>query len=235
MDVSEVMAQLEQFGNEQTKKTYLRHGAREPYFGVKVEDLKKIQKKVKKDYALSNALYKTGNSDAMYLAGLIADPALMTPDDLQCWADGAYWYMISEFTVAWVASESPYGLEKALQWIESGQENIAAAGWATLASMIAIREDADLPLDEFSGLIDRAASTIHQMPNRVKFAMNNFVVSAGGYSIALNAQAEKAAVAMGAVQGEVAGTSCKIQPATEYITKMKARGTLGKRRKSPRC
>jgi hypothetical protein len=35
-------------GNEQTKKIHLRHGAIEPLFGVKVGDLKAIQKKVKK-------------------------------------------------------------------------------------------------------------------------------------------------------------------------------------------
>jgi 3-methyladenine DNA glycosylase AlkD len=65
MTVDEIMQQLQQMGSEQTKKVFLRHGAREPFFGVKVEDLKKIQKKVKSDYQLSLQLFNTGNSDAM--------------------------------------------------------------------------------------------------------------------------------------------------------------------------
>ena len=78
--------------NESIKKVLVKHGAREPFFGVKVEDLKKIVKKVKTDYPLSLELYNTGNSDAMYLAGLIADPVKMTREDLNNWVEKAYWY-----------------------------------------------------------------------------------------------------------------------------------------------
>ena len=69
MSLKDVMAELKKLGNEQQKKTYFRHGVREPVYGVKIADLKVIQKKVKKDYELSLQLYDTGNSDAMYLAG----------------------------------------------------------------------------------------------------------------------------------------------------------------------
>ena len=71
MQFQEIMQQLEQFGNETTKRIYKNHGAKEPLFGVKVGGLKKIVKKVKKNHELSLQLYDTGNSDAMYLAGLI--------------------------------------------------------------------------------------------------------------------------------------------------------------------
>lgn len=72
MTKEEVLKELEVYGNAQTKKTYATHGAKEPYFGVKVQDLKKILKKTKKNHELSLELYATGNSDAMYLAGLMA-------------------------------------------------------------------------------------------------------------------------------------------------------------------
>ncbi len=93
------MKELEAMGNEQTKKVLMKHGAKEPIFGVKVGDLKKIVKKVKKDHDLSLAIYNTGNSDAMYLAGLIADENQITKEQLQSWAEKANWYMISEYTV----------------------------------------------------------------------------------------------------------------------------------------
>lgn len=41
----------------------MKHGASEPFFGVKVTDLKKLVKPIKKDLLLSLALYKTGKSD----------------------------------------------------------------------------------------------------------------------------------------------------------------------------
>src|SRR5690606_23810384 len=98
---------------EQTKKVLSRHGAREPFFGVKVQDLKVLQKKIKHDHELALELYKTGNSDAMYFAELISEPAKMSKADLQRWAEDASWYMISEYTIAWVPSESKFGFEMA--------------------------------------------------------------------------------------------------------------------------
>ncbi len=70
MTTKEILKELKDFGNEGTKKVFLRHGAREPFYGVKVQDLKKVVKRVKKNHELSIELYATGNSDAMYLAGL---------------------------------------------------------------------------------------------------------------------------------------------------------------------
>lgn len=49
MTVEEVLQKLEALGSEQTKKTFLRHGAREPFFGVRIGDMKKLMKEVKRD------------------------------------------------------------------------------------------------------------------------------------------------------------------------------------------
>ena len=81
MITNEIMKDLEAFGNEQTKRTHSRHGATGNFFGVKVGDMKKIVKKVKKDHQLSLELYATGNGDAMYLAGLIADEKAISKED----------------------------------------------------------------------------------------------------------------------------------------------------------
>ena len=61
MNIDEIMKKLEELGSEQTKLTYLRHGAKEPLFGVKVGDLKKLVKYVKKDQELALDLFNTGN------------------------------------------------------------------------------------------------------------------------------------------------------------------------------
>jgi 3-methyladenine DNA glycosylase AlkD len=83
MTVTEIMTELQAKGSESIKKILLKHGVKEPFFGVKIEYLKPIQKKVKKDYQLAKDLFATGNADAMYLAGLIADDENMTRADLQ--------------------------------------------------------------------------------------------------------------------------------------------------------
>jgi len=87
MTVNDILHQLKEFSDERTKKTFIIHGAREPLFSVKDGDLKKILKKTKKNHDLSLELYKTGNSDAMYLAGLMTDEKQITKKHLYDWID----------------------------------------------------------------------------------------------------------------------------------------------------
>ena len=235
MTADEVLVQLKKLGSEQTKKTLMRHGAKEPFFGVKVADLKTIQKKVKRDHALSLELFDTGNSDAMYLAGLISDPAKMTKPQLQKWAKSAYWYYLSCFTVPWVASESRFGRELALDWMGSEKEQIAAAGWCTYGSLVAIKPDAELDLKEIEKLMNRAKAEIGSAANRVRYCMVMFVISIAGYVVPLTAKAKAIAKAIGKVEVDMGDTECKVPEATAYIAKMEARGRVGKKRKSAMC
>src|SRR6201985_3256283 len=133
MTVQQIMTELKSHGSDSIKKLLVKHGVREPFFGVKIEYLKPIQKKIKKDYQLAKDLYATGNADAMYLAGLIADDEKMTAADLQTWVRQALSQNISEYTVPWVATGGRYGHELAMEWIDAKEENTAAAGWATLS------------------------------------------------------------------------------------------------------
>ncbi|PLW96563.1 MAG: DNA alkylation repair protein, partial [Marinilabiliales bacterium] len=220
MTTDDILKQLEQLGSEQTKKVLMKHGAREPFFGVKVADLKKIVKKVGKNHKLSLELYATGNSDAMYLAGLIADEAMMTREDLNRWVKQAYWYMISEYTVPWVAAETPFGFELALDWINSDEENIAAAGWSTLSSVASLKSDEELDSDKYFSLLQEVKQRIHTAPNRVRYAMNNFVIAVGGAIAGLNIPAKQVAETIGKVNVDMGGTACKVPLASQYIKKV---------------
>jgi len=235
MTFEDIMRELENFGTEQTKTVLSRHGAREPFFGVKVQDLKKIVKKVKKNHELSMQLYDTGNSDAMYLAGLIADEKRISKETLQNWVEKAYWYMISEYTVPWVAAESRYGEELAAEWIESDLENIASAGWSTYSSVVSLKQDEELNLPYYRSLLARVEKTIHHAPNRVRYTMNGFVIAIGSYIQALSVEAERTADSIGKVEVLMGGTACRVPLASEYIKKVADKGRIGIKRKVARC
>ncbi len=234
MTAKDIVAELKKFGNAQTKKTWMTHGAQEPCIGVKVENMKKIQKRVKMDYQLALDLYDTGIADAMYLAGLIADDARMTKKDLQKWIENATWGMVAEYTVPWVASGSPHGRTMALKWMESKNETIASAGWGTYSCMVAIKEDADLDLAEIKSLLERVAKTIHQQPNRVKYVMNGFVIAVACFVKPLHKLAVDTAKGNGKIAVDLVG-ACKIPFAPDQIDKFAARSAIGKKRKSPKC
>lgn len=233
MEFKEVMKELESYADQRTKNTHMNHGAKEPVFGVKVGDLKKILKKTGKNHELSLALYETGNSDAMYLAGLMADEKRITKDQLNNWVENAYWNYLSEYTVAWIAAESKYGFELGLEWIRSDKESVACAGWSTLSNYASI--NTDLELDTYSSLLDEVNETIHDGKNRVKYTMNGFVIAVGSYIPELSEKAKKVAQNIGKVDVFMGGTSCKVPLATDYIAKVEKRGSIGKKRKKARC
>lgn len=236
MNVTEIMAELQSKGSESIKKILLKHGVKEPFFGVKIEFLKPIQKKVKMDYQLAKDLFATGNADAMYLAGLIADDEKMTRADLQTWAEQAVSKNISEYTVPWVAAGNPHGFELALEWIDNPVEHIAATGWATLSNIVALKSDSELDIEKLKALLTRAGQDIRQSENRVCYQMNSFVISAGSYVAALADDAMATATQIGVVTVDKNGTACKVPIATECIKKVwDKRGGIAPKKKEVKC
>lgn len=231
----EVMTKLGELGTEQTRKTFLRHGVKEPFFGVRVGDLKKLVKYVKKDQELALALYDSGNHDAMYLAGLSINPQKMNQEVLQRWVKNAYWYMLAEYTVASVAAESNNALELAREWMKSEDEMIATCGWSTYSNYLSITSDEQLDLQEIRQLLQQVEETIHEERNRVRYNMNNFVISVAAYVADLHDEAIKTAEKIGKVHVDVGQTACKVPIATDYINKIKARGAIGVKRKTCIC
>ena len=235
MTTEQVMKELEKKGSESIRKIFQNHGNNGPMYGVKVGDLKVIQKKVKKDHELAMGLFATGNYDAMYLAGLIADESKMSKKDIQQWAERSTSNGISEYTVPWVAAESEFGWELGMKWIDSPKENIASTGWNTLSGVIAMKPDNELDIAQIKKLLQRIVKEIHSAPNRVRYTMNGFAIGVGGYIKELTKDAIDIAKKIGDVYVDMEGTACKVPLAIDYINKMEAKGYIGKKKKTVKC
>ncbi|WP_054028372.1 DNA alkylation repair protein [Bacillus sp. FJAT-28004] len=235
MTYDEVMRELERLGSEQTKMTFIRHGAMEPLFGVKIGDLKKLVKFVKKDQELALKLFESGNSDAMYLAGLTVNPKTIAKATLQQWIKQAYWYATAEFTIAGVAAESPFAHELAIEWMDSPEEIVSICGWNTYANYISITPDEQLGLDEIRSLLKRIEETIHNEQNRVRYTMNSFVITVGIYVAELSEVAEAVASSIGKVHVDLGNTACKVPLAINYIQKAVSMGKVGVKKKTCIC
>ena len=230
--VKTIMSELKKKGSAQTRKIYANHGLEMESFGVKVADLKTIAKKIKGEQGLACDLYDTGVSDAMYLAGLVADGSKMTKKQLDSWAKNSNWYMISEYTVPFVAHENEAALELANKWIKSKNENVCSAGWATYAGVIATRPDDELDLKEIKDKLKTIEKEIHGAKNRVRYTMNGFVIAVGASVAPLLKQAKSTAKKIGKVEVDMGGTACKVPMADQYIDKIETAGRVGKKRKS---
>jgi 3-methyladenine DNA glycosylase AlkD len=235
--VKSIMAELKSKGSEKTRRTYARHGMPEDrMFGVSIADLKIIAKRIKGQQELACNLYETGNLDAMYLAGLVADGSQMTRKQLDAWATGAQGMtMISEYTVPWVAVESPHARDLAMKWIRSKHEHIASCGWCTYAGIVATTADEALDLAEIRDLLNTIVKEIDGAQNRVRYTMNGFVIAVGVHVKPLSTQAKAAAMEIGEVSVDMGGTACKVPLATTYIEKSETAHKVGYKRKTIRC
>lgn len=235
MTAETILEQLRDLGEESYKRIIMKHGVKEPLYGVKIEEMKKIMKQVKGGHDIALKLYDSGIYDAMYLAGLVAEPEKMTKPQLQKWAKNANAPILREYTAAWVAAESKHGLEKALEWIASGDEHLSTTGWATLSSIVTITDDKDLDMGLLRDLLKKAAAAIHSSGNREKLAMNGFVMAVGIHVKELNELAKRTAREIGKVTADMGDTACKIPSSLEYIEKAEGKNAIGKKKRSARC
>lgn len=234
--VQSILQELKSMGSPAILKVHITHGAPpEHSFGVKVGDMKTIVKRVKKNHELAKGLFATGNSDAMYLAGLIGDETKMTKADLNRWAKEATWSMISEYAVPFVAAESPHGWGLALEWIQSPKEHIASCGWSTLGNIVSITPDDDLDIKTIIKLVKQIPSTIHKAPNRVRYTMNGFVLCVGAYIIDLKNLVTETSLKIGKVHVDMGGTACSVPDIIPYLKKLEQSNRIGKKRKTARC
>lgn len=222
MSLAETMHALEKAGSAQTRKTYARHGAQEPMFGVSFATLKTLVKRIGVDHELALALWDTKNHDARTLAMKIADPATMSPSDLDRWARESRMRMCGGY-VAMLAAESPHGAAKAREWFASSDATLRVAAW-TLAGFLASLDEKTS--DEwFIRLLARIEKSIHSAPNAEREAMNTALIAIGGRNSALRKAATAAAERIGKVEVDHGDTACKTPDAGPYIEKMWAHAT----------
>ncbi|MGG0281138.1 DNA alkylation repair protein [Bacillus pacificus] len=235
MDFKTVMHELEALGKERTKKIYISNGAHEPVFGVATGAMKPIAKKIKINQELAEELYATGNYDAMYFAGIIADPKAMSESDFDRWIDGAYFYMLSDYVVAITLSESNIAQDVADKWIASGDELQMSAGWSCYCWLLGNRKDDEFSESKISDMLEMVKKTIHDSPERTKSAMNNFLNTVAISYVPQHEKAVEIAKEVGIVEVKRDNKKSSLLNAAESIQKELDRGRLGFKRKYVRC
>jgi hypothetical protein len=235
MTAQQILVLLEELGMESYRKVLRKHDIPEPLYGVKIEELKKIAKKVQNAHNVAIEIYDSGIYDARYLAGILVDPALITEEQLIHWAKTANAPVLLESTVASVAAESSHGFNMAREWINSGDDALISCGWATLSDWVSLHSDSGLDLVALEHLLERVVRDIKNTDGRVKYTMNGFVISMAVYVAPLKQKAKEVAKAIGKLTIDMGNTSCKVPVATDYIEKLEKRNPNATKKKSVRC
>ncbi|MFN0094158.1 MAG: DNA alkylation repair protein [Dehalococcoidia bacterium] len=219
MELAEALAALEQAGTEQTRKTYRRHGAPEPLFGVKFGDLGVIAKRIKVNHQLALALWESGNFDARNLALKVADPKQASAALLQRWAGDLQNYSLCDELSGFVG-KTELGPELAAGWIASGQEWLMRLGWNCIGQVA--MHDGARPEAWFMPYLERGAASIHAAPNRAKDGVLNAIIAIGMRGGALEDAALAAAASIGVVKIDHGETGCRTPDIVGDIARAKA-------------
>lgn len=222
MDLDQAMQELEVLGSEQTRKTWCRHGAAEPMFGVKFGDLGKLHKRIKTNHALAKALWQTGNHDARLLACMAADAEKATAQELSTWAAEVKDSATADALAAF-ASRTPMAAQIREAWLT--EPRLRRAGWSMVAHAAAARGKDGDGLEEGAALdyLKRIESGIHQAENWTRRTMMYAALAIGGRSPALRQAAEAAIRRIGPVAFDPGKTACEFPDPLPYLEKMWAR------------
>lgn len=224
MTLNEVMKALEALHSDRMMKYYISQGAREPLFGAATGAMKPLAKQLKNDQEMAEALYATGNYDAMYLAGMIANVSLMQPEDFDRWMKTAYFHMISDFIVAVTLSETSFAQEVADRYIQHTEDLVQSAGWSTYEWLLGSRKDIEFDVEKIQKYLNDIEKTYHEKPDRTQHAMKRFLTAVGVSYAPLHTAAL-----------ETAKRVPNLNTVATAIEKEAAKGRVGFKRKHVRC
>ncbi len=236
MQLAAVVRNLKAAGTAQTRKTYARHGIREPMYGVSFAHLKKLAKQIGADQALAEKLWETGNHDCRALALMIAEPETMKLATFNAWGRGVDNSCLSGMLGS-LAADTKHAWKLASKWCAAKNDHLSAAGWSAIAVLALSHDHADHDhgpdeacdhdhsddeaLDElFATCVAAIEANIHTAPNRTRYAMNGALIAIGGRDVKFRQLALAAAKRIGPVEIDHGDTDCKTPDAESYIAKM---------------
>jgi len=164
--------------------------------GVPLWQLRRIAKQIPTDHALAQELWETGLHEAMLLAPMVDDPALVTPEQAEAWAADLNSWGLCDQLCANLLDRTPFAAARRGSGSAREPEFVKRAGFALMAAL-AVHDKAmdEERLIEFLEDIEREAGDDRHY---VKKAVNWALRQIGKRSPSLNTAAVAAARRIGA-------------------------------------
>jgi 3-methyladenine DNA glycosylase AlkD len=187
MTVQEILRWLERRGTRRNRDGMARYAITSPKaFGVSVQTMRPLAKRLGRDHELALALWDTGWLEARVLASLVDDPARVTPRQMEQWvADFDNWAVCDSACIH-LFDRTPHGWTKIPVWARRKPEFVKRAAFATLAGLAV--HDKKAPDRAFIALLPLIEDAADDERNFVKKAVNWALRQIGKRNRALNAR-----------------------------------------------
>lgn len=158
--VQAALSWLEQKSTPHDRENLTRFGitAGKPY-GVSIANIQILAKSLGRNHELAVALWPTGWYEARLLTAFIADPARVTPAQMDRWCRDFDNWGICDTLCMHLFDRTPHAWAKVAEWSTSEEEFVKRAGYALLASLAGHDKKAgDQPFLDAMPLIEHGAS-----------------------------------------------------------------------------
>jgi len=171
MEASDVIDLLQQMASPKYRDGMLRFGiANNKALGVRIPDLRKLAKEIKRNHTLAQQLWDTDVHEARLLATMIADPKLVTEQQIDKWVLEFDSWDICDQACSNLFDRTPFAIDKAIEYCSSEKEFVKRAGFVIMAALsVHDKEADDIVFIQFMPIVEREA---HDERNFVKKAVN---------------------------------------------------------------
>ena len=192
INVDEVLSKLKAKANPDNLAGMARYGiVVKKRFGVSIPELRKLAKDIGKSHDLALELWKTGISDAMILASLIAEPEKLTEEQVEEWVSDFDSWDVCDQVCNNLFNMYPFVWQKVLDWSKREEVFVKRAAFALLSSLAV--HDKEAPDEQFIDFLQVIKREADDNRNFVKKAVNWALRNIGKRNINLNRAAIKVA------------------------------------------
>lgn len=158
--VAAAVAELRKQGSKSGRDGLARYAIpADRAFGGSMSDVQKLAKRIGKNHALALALWDTGWLEARALAAYVAEPARVTPAQMDRWADDFDNWATCDTACFVLFDKTPHAFAKIARWARRKEEFVKRAAFALLASVaLHDKQTADAPFVKCFAMIERAAT-----------------------------------------------------------------------------
>src|SRR5437764_10279761 len=136
MKTAQVIALLQEHANPQAVQGMARFGISSTQtLGVSIPTLRRIAKDIGRDHPLALELWRSGIHEARILASMIADPRLVSPEQMEEWVNDFDSWDVCDQVCGNLFDKTPYAYQKAVEWPHREQEFVRRAGFVLMAEL----------------------------------------------------------------------------------------------------
>jgi 3-methyladenine DNA glycosylase AlkD len=134
--VKDVLDELQSKAKSEQLPGMAKYGiAVEGRLGVSVPDMRRLAKELGRDHELALDLWRTGVAEARIVAGMVADPARLTEDQMEEWVKGINSWDVCDQVCMNLFEKNPLAWKKIIDWSEREEEFVKRAAFSLIACL----------------------------------------------------------------------------------------------------